>query len=98
MSPFEDAPLSGIDAEIEVLLRRLAALEVRAPDEREHSIREIAIAAIKERLRILSRTCTDKTCRIRVLEEVRRHVGPPSDEAPPAADPEPPAPPPEAEG
>lgn len=94
MSPFEDAPLSGIDAEIEVLLRRLAALEVRAPDEREHSIREIAIAAIKERLRILSRTCTDKTCRIRVLEEVRRHVGP---AASPGADPEPPAPPPEAE-
>jgi hypothetical protein len=72
MTKFEGEPLSPLDAEIETLLTRLAALESQAPSEEERSIREIAVKAIKERLAELSRKCTDRTCRIRVIREARK--------------------------
>lgn len=75
MSPFEGEPLSPLDQEIETLLRRLAALEARTPSEEERPVHEIAVGALRDRLRELSRRCTDRTCRIRVIEEVRKRTG-----------------------
>jgi hypothetical protein len=75
VNPTEDEPLSSLDVEIEVLLERLAALEARVPSPEESSIREVAIAAIRERLRELSRKCTDRTCRIRIVRGARAAAG-----------------------
>ncbi len=67
----EDTPLSPLDEEIETLLGRLAALEARTPTPDEAPVREVAMRAIRDRLRRLSRKCTDRTCRIRTLERIR---------------------------
>lgn len=77
MNASEDRPLSPLDAEIEVLLARLAALESREPTPAELPIREVAIAAIRERLRELSRKCTDATCRVRIVRDARAAAGDP---------------------
>jgi hypothetical protein len=71
----DDKPLSTIDLEIETMLDRLAALEARAPTDSERAIQEVAMDALRHRIRELSRKCTDRTCRVRVLrraEEVAR--------------------------
>jgi len=75
----EDAPLSPLDEEIETLLSRLAALQSTEPAPEQRPIREVAIDALKERLKMLSRKCTDRVCRIRTIEEVRRAVGGPEE-------------------
>ena len=74
MTRFEDKPLSPIDEEIATLLERLAAFKARTPTSDEASVVEVAIHAIHERLKVLSRKCTDDTCRIRVIEEMRQAV------------------------
>lgn len=76
MTRFEEEPLSPIDQEIETLLGRLASFESRSPSPEERPVVEVAIKAIRDRLKVLSRKCTDETCRIRVIEEVRRAVDP----------------------
>lgn len=74
MTRFEGEPLSPLDAEIETLLRRLSALETRTPDDDEQAVHEIAVRAIRTRLAELSRKCTDRTCRIRVIEAARKQA------------------------
>jgi hypothetical protein len=71
MTERDDVPLSPLDAEIEMLLDRLAALRAREPAPDEASIREVALLALRERLRELSRRCTDSTCRVRVVKRAR---------------------------
>jgi hypothetical protein len=71
----EDLPLSPLDAEIELLLTRLSALEARAPAPDETSIREVAVTAIRERLRELARKCTDRPCRVRIVRDARAAAG-----------------------
>ena len=68
MTWFEDPPLSPLDEEIETLLRRLAALEASPPEPFQRAIHEVACQAIRDRLRDLSRKCSDRTCRIRVIQ------------------------------
>jgi hypothetical protein len=75
MTSDEDRPLSPLDAEIELLLGRLAALEAREATPEEAPIRRVAVDAIRERLRQLSRQCTDKTCRVRIVTDVRKVAG-----------------------
>jgi hypothetical protein len=72
MSPGDEKPLSPLDAEIETLLSRLAALQARSAEPEEESIRDVALKAIRDRLRELSRKCTDTTCRIRTIDQIRR--------------------------
>jgi hypothetical protein len=74
MRRFEDEPLSPLDQEIETLLERLAAFEANPPTPDERPVVEVAIKAIRDRLKVLSRKCTDDTCRIRVIQEVRKAV------------------------
>ena len=74
MTRFEEEPLSRVDEEIETLLDRLSAFQARTPDPDEAPVVEVAIKAIRDRLRALSRKCTDDTCRIRVIEEMRKAV------------------------
>ena len=71
MSPSEDRPLSPLDEEIEMLLRRLSSLMAAPPDPHQEAIRDVMMKAIRDRLRSLSRKCTDKTCRIRIIEKAR---------------------------
>jgi hypothetical protein len=75
MNTFEEPPLSPLDEEIETLLHRLAALIETTPGRDEAAIREVAIAALTDRIRELSRKCTDSTCRIRVFREARKMLG-----------------------
>ncbi|MCU0725477.1 MAG: hypothetical protein MUE73_06770 [Planctomycetes bacterium] len=75
MTSVEDEPLSPLDAEIELLLGRLAALETREATPEEAPIRQVAIDAIRERLRQLARRCTDKTCRVRIVSDARKAAG-----------------------
>ncbi len=74
MRRFEDEPMSPLDQEIETLLDRLATFQASTPDADERPVVEVAIKAIRDRLKVLSRKCTDDTCRIRVIEEVRKAV------------------------
>lgn len=75
MMTTEDEPLSPIDAEIEVLLSRLTALDAREPTEAERPIQEVAIAALRRRIRALSRKCTDSVCRVRILTRAEEIAG-----------------------
>ena len=72
MTSADEPPLSPLDLEIETLLTRLTALQERAAEPVEEPIREVALGAIRGRLRELSRKCTDSTCRIRTIDRVRR--------------------------
>ena len=74
MADSEDRPLSPLDAEIQLLLDRLAALETREVDPVTAPIRDVAVDAIRARLKALSRKCTDRTCSIRTIEKVRKAV------------------------
>lgn len=75
MSSPEDTPLSPIDSEIELLLRRLASIQASPPDPNREAIQAVMVKAIRDRLRVLSRRCTDRTCRIRIMEEARTAAG-----------------------
>jgi hypothetical protein len=70
-----DSPLSPVDAEIEMLLRRLASIQSAPPDPHREAIQAVMVKAIRDRLRLLSRKCTDRTCRIRIIEEARNAAG-----------------------
>jgi hypothetical protein len=70
-----DEPLSPLDAEIELLLDRLSALEAREATPDEAPIRQVALDAIRARLRDLSRRCNDKTCRVRISAGARKAAG-----------------------
>ncbi len=72
MTSADETPLSPLDLEIETLLTRLTALQVKATEPVEEPIREVALNAIRDRLRDLSRKCTDSTCRIRTIDRIRR--------------------------
>ena len=76
MSDTEDAPRSPLDAEIQLLLDRLALLEAKEVTPDEAPVRDVAVRAVRERLRELSRKCTDETCSIRIIEQVRKVVDP----------------------
>jgi hypothetical protein len=76
----EASPRSPLDAEIQLLLDRLSALQTREVDQDEEPIRDVAVDAIRARLRELSRKCTDQTCSIRTIEEVRKAVEPEREE------------------
>ena len=76
MTDSEETTRSPLDARIQLLLDRLAALESKEVDRDEEPIREVAVKAIRDRLRELSRKCTDKTCSIRTVEQIRKVVDP----------------------
>ena len=71
----EEAPLSPLDEEIDILLQRLTALTATPPTPQEAPIREVAIRALRDRLRELSRKCDDSTCRVRTIRDVRKALG-----------------------
>ena len=80
MSEREDTPRSPLDERIGLLLDRLAALETKSVTPDEEPIRAVAVQALRDRLRELSRKCTDKTCSIRIIEQVRKVVQPEEEE------------------
>ena len=75
MTRYEEEPLSPLDAEIELLLQRLAALTEAPPTPEQAPIREVAVKALRDRLRELSRKCDDRTCRIRTVRDVQVALG-----------------------
>ncbi len=75
MTRHEEAPLSPLDEEIDLLLGRLSALTAAPPTPEEAPIREVAVKALRDRLRDLSRKCRDSTCRVRTIRNVRKALG-----------------------
>ena len=71
----EEAPLSPLDDEIDTLLGRLTALTTSPPTPEQAPIREVAIKALRDRLRELSRKCDDSTCRVRTIQNVKKALG-----------------------